>query len=117
MKANIEIFYPGACISVNHYWLRKKGGGFYTNRDAKDWMEGFGWLLLAYSVQTFKAPLKVTVSGRFKDKGNQPDLDNLAKCILDEIEEVTGINDRDMRFHSGEVTYGEPTLFIEIEEG
>ena len=45
------------------------------------------------------------------------DLSNISKCCLDSLEETTGINDRDMRWVDGDVTYGEPMLFIEIKEG
>lgn len=114
MKVKIEIAYSGSIISVNHYKYR---GGVYTKPEAKAFMEELGWLLKPYHLEEWKLPLSVTCSGRFKDRRSQPDLSNLSKVILDAIEETTGINDREMRWHDGEVTYGEePVLFIDIKE-
>ena len=64
-------------------------------------------------------PISVTCSGKFKDKNNTPDLSNLSKCILDAIEELTGINDRNYRWHDGAIVWKkdeEPELLIYIEE-
>ena len=79
-------------------------------------MEELGWNLKSYHIDEWSLPLKVTCSGRFKDLRSTPDLSNLSKVILDAIEDTTGINDRDMRWHDGDITHGEPMLFIEIEE-
>jgi hypothetical protein len=47
----------------------------------------------------------------------RPDLSNLSKCTLDAIEEATGNNDRNMRWHDGVVSYGgKPVLLLTIEE-
>ena len=111
----VEIQYPGAIISVNHY---KWKGGIYTKPEAQAWMDELGWYLKSSHLEDWKLPLTVTCSGRFKDKANQPDLHNLSKCTLDAIEEATGINDRDMRWVDGTVDYGLPAvLWIRIEEG
>ncbi len=107
----VEIEYPGSIISVNHYKF-----GYYTKREVKDWMAELGWSIKQYHIEDWKLPLRVTCDGRFKDKRSQPDLHNLSKVILDAIEETTGINDRDMRWRDGTVKYGEPTLWITIEE-
>ena len=80
-------------------------------------MEDLGWVIKTAHVEDWKLPLQVTCSGRFKDKRSTPDLSNLSKCTLDAIEECTGVNDRDMRWHDGDITYGDdPRLFITIEE-
>ena len=107
----IEIEYPGSVISCNHYKF-----GYYTKREVKDWMEQLGWLIVTSHIEDWKLPLTVRCDGRFKDKRNQPDLSNLSKVILDAIEEATDVNDRDMRWQDGDVSYGEPTLWITIEE-
>ena len=113
-EAVIEISYPGSIISVNHYKFK---GGIYTKPEAKAWQEELGWAVKGLHLEDWKLPLKVTCSGRFKDKANQPDLSNLSKCTLDALEETTGINDRDMRWIDGTVEYGEPpVLWITIEE-
>ena len=113
-KAVIEISYPGAVISCNHY---KYKGGIYTKPEAKAWMDEFGWTVKTLHLDDWKLPLHVTCSARFKNKVCQPDLSNLAKCTLDSIEEVTAINDREMRWHDGTVEYGEPAvLWITIKE-
>jgi len=106
-EATIEIEYPGAVISVNHYKYR---GGIYTRKEAQAWMDELGWLVKGLHLEEWYLPLHVTCSGRFKDKRSQPDLSNLSKVILDAIEETTGMNDRDMRWHDGKVEYGEPPM-------
>ena len=106
----IEIYYPGDAISVNHYKY-----GHYTRREAKEWMELLGWQIKSAHIEDWSLPLQVKCSGRFKDKRSQPDLSNLSKVILDAIQEATGVNDRDMRWQDGDVSYGEPTLWITIQ--
>lgn len=112
MKAMIEMPYIGKELSVNHYKFK-----YYTKQVTKNWMEELGWKLKPFHFEAWKLPLKVTCSGIFKNKRSTPDLSNLSKVILDAIEETTGINDRDMRWHDGIIAIGEPTLFIEIEGG
>ena len=110
----VEMDYPGSVISVNHYKYR---GGIYTKPEAKAFMEELGWKLKAYHIEDWKLPLTVICDGIFKYKRSQPDLSNLSKIILDAIEEVTGINDRDMRWQDGDVSYNdEPRLIITIKE-
>lgn len=116
----VRMPYIGGCLSVNHYKYRTKGGIFpsiYTRKDVKDWMDMLGWLIKSQHIEDWKLPLKVTCDGTFKDKRSQPDLSNLSKVILDAIEETTGVNDRDMRWHDGIVTIDKnPELVITIEE-
>ncbi len=114
MSNHFEITMPyiGKVLSVNHY---KYAGGIYTRPEAKQWMEELGWKVKLLHIEDFELPITVRCSGRFKDKRSVPDLSNLSKVILDAIEEVTGINDRDMRWQDGDITYGEdPELTIEI---
>ena len=107
----VEMDYPGKELSVNHYKNR-----YYTKPETKAWMESLGWLIKSFHIEEWDLPLKVRCDGRFKDKRSQPDLSNLSKVILDAIEETTGVNDRDMRWEDGDVSYGEPTLWITIRE-
>lgn len=109
----IEMPYIGACLSVNHYKYR----GRYTKRETKDWMEELGWKIKPYHLELWQLPLIVKCGGIFRDKRSQPDLSNLSKVILDAIEDTTGINDRDMRWRDGVVSYGvDPKLIILIGE-
>ena len=111
----IEMPYIGKELSVNHYKY-----GYYTKRGVKNWMEELGWLVKIHHIErSWSLPLRVKCSGIFKDKRSQPDLSNLSKVILDAIEEVTGINDRDMRWQDGRVFLrkdANPILVIEISE-
>jgi len=111
-SCKIMMQYIGKELSVNHYkW------GHYTKTATKNWMEELGWEVKPYHIEDWKRPLQVTCSGVFKDKRSQPDLSNLSKVILDAIQEATGVNDRDMRWHDGQVLYGSnPVLMITIEE-
>jgi hypothetical protein len=82
-------------------------------------MEELGWLLKTAHIEDWTMPISVTCSGLFKDKNNTPDLSNLSKCILDGIEELTGINDQNFRWHDGAIWWNkaeEPMLTITVKE-
>lgn len=111
--------YIGSVISVNHYTGRRKDGGVYVKSEAKAWMDELGWVIKTAHIEDWKLPLSVTCSGVFRDKRSTPDLSNLSKCTLDAIEEVTGINDQNMRWHDGTIKLNkgvDPYLIITIEE-
>ena len=114
----IKIYYPGSFISVNHYLGRRKDGGYYVKPECRAWKEELQWLLKLCHLEDYKLPLEVTCSGYFGHWGVAPDLSNLSKVVLDAIEELTGINDKDMRWHDGErlAGYKEPYLLITISE-
>lgn len=114
----IKIRYPGSEISVNHYLGRRKDGGYYVKLECNQWKEEFQWLLKKCRLEEYKLPLEVTCSGYFKDERSAPDLSNLSKVILDSIEELTGINDSNFRWHDGErlAGYKEPYLLITISD-
>lgn len=118
-KDIIQIGYPGNCISVNHYLGRRKGGGYYIKPETTAWKEEFQWLLKRCHLEDYKLPLEVICSGVFKDERSAPDLSNLSKIVLDSIEEVSGINDKFMKWEDGERIIGvkEPFLLITIQEG
>lgn len=108
-------------LSVNHYLGRRKGGRYYVKQEVKEWMEELGWKIKLAHIEDWRLPLQVTCFGMFKDKRSTPDLSNLSKVTLDAIEEVTGINDRDMRWHDGDIKHdktglGVAYLTITIEE-
>ena len=118
-SVTVTIGYPGGVISSNHYLGRRRDGGTYVKPQAKRFMEDLGWLLKTSHIEDWNMPISVTCSGRFKDKNNTPDLSNLSKCILDGIEELTGINDQNYRWHDGDITWSkdeEPELTITVEE-
>lgn len=113
-RAVINISYPGSVISINHY-----KHGWYTKKECRAWMDGLGWMVKEYHIETWLLPITVKVSGVFKDKRSVPDLHNLLKVICDAIEAVTGINDRGYRTETGDAVIDktkEPELTIEIEE-
>jgi len=118
-SVTVRLPYPGDCISGNHYRGRRRDGGEYVKADAQSWMDAIGWLIKKDHIEDWRLPLKVTCSSIFRDKNHAPDLSNLSKCILDAIEAVTNINDRDMRWHDGDRIIdaaAEPELTITIEE-
>ena len=115
-KVNEIVFnmdYIGKVLSVNHF---KYGLTIYTRKEVKTWMEVLGWRIKASHIEEWRLPLKVRCDGIFKNRAAQPDLSNLSKVILDAIEETTGVNDRDMRWEDGDVSYGPPMLWITISE-
>ncbi len=118
MKFSFEMPYIGGVLSVNHYTGRTKDGRVYVKREVRKWMNDLGWLIKTQHIEDWKLPLQVTCDGQFVDARSAPDPSNLSKVILDAIEEVTNINDRDMRWRDGERTIKkgeEPYLRITIE--
>lgn len=115
-EITVEMPYIGGVLSTNRY---KTALGI-TRRQVQNWMDELGWLVKSAHIEDWKLPLTVTCSGQFKDRRSVPDLSNLSKVILDALEDVSGVNDRDMRWRDGyiEIAYDkEPTLFITIEGG
>ena len=115
----IKIHYPNAAISVNHYLGRRKDGGYYVVPECKQWKIGFQWLLKKCRLEEYNLPIEVTCSGYFKDERSAPDLSNLSKVILDAIEELTGINDKNFHWHDGERVVGvkdSPYLLITLTD-
>jgi len=112
----IKIDYIGSVISVNHY---KYAGGRFTRKETKQWMEELGWLIKPLHFEDWTLPLGITCDGVFRDLRSAPDLSNLSKVICDAIEEVTGINDKNFRWHDGERVIDKsksPFLLITIRE-
>ena len=117
-SARIYMDYPGAVISENHAYGRRKGGGTYLKPEAKAWGEKLGWFAKMYHVETWDLPITVRISGTFKDKRSCPDLQNL-KIVWDSIENVTKLNDRDYRTETAEPVIDssvEPQIVVEIRE-
>jgi len=115
----VSIGYPGSVISVNHYTGRRKDGGTYVKAEARAFQVELGWLLKTAHIEDWNMPIHVTCSGLFKDKANTPDLSNLSKVILDGIEELTGVNDQNYRWHDGAIAWKKdeiPMLQITVEE-
>jgi len=106
----VEMDYIGGVLSENHYRGRRRDGGFYVKKETRGWMMDLGWKIKTAHIEDWSLPLKVKVDGRFKNTHRQPDLSNLGTVILNAIEEAIGVNDRDMRWQDGEVSYGEPAL-------
>ena len=61
-------------------------------------------------------PLRIKVSGYFRDGRSVPDLSNLHKVIGDALKVGLGVDDRHFRFEDGEVVTGadEPKIVIEV---
>ena len=110
----IGMGYPGCVISINHSKYR---GGIYTKPEARTFRDTLAWLVKSQHIEGWKLPLTVRCDGVFKNKQNQPDLSNLCTIILNGIEDGSKINDRDMRWQDGDVSYGERAeLIITITE-
>ena len=90
-RAVIIIQYPGAIISENHY-LGRNGVHTYVKSEARDWQNELIYRINAYRID-WKGPLKVHVSGVFKNNREVCDLHNL-KILFDSIQIATGVNDR-----------------------
>jgi len=106
--------YIGKSLSVNSYRIRY--GKIQTTKikpETKLWMSD-----LAERVRGFEhnGGAVVSVFGKFYD-GRVPDLDNLAKVILDAIKVGIGLDDRHIRFISEgyDTGYDKPVLEITLE--
>ena len=106
--------YIGQCLSVNQYRVRI--GSRLTTRirpEVRAWMEDLASRIRGLEGDGFV----VEVFGKFCD-GRVPDMDNLAKAIMDSIKVGTGVDDRYMRFVSRGYSTGwtRPVLEITISE-
>uniref|UniRef100_A0A6H2A4W8 Putative endodeoxyribonuclease n=1 Tax=viral metagenome TaxID=1070528 RepID=A0A6H2A4W8_9ZZZZ len=102
-------------LSVNHY-LIKTSHGFFKRKEVKEWQEQLGWLVKQYHLEDWKMPLHITCNLQQNDNRTR-DLSNFSKVCCDALEEVTGINDSNFRWHDGTITKGEPSqLMLVIKE-
>lgn len=115
-QESIRMSYIGE-LSVNHRLGKRKGGGYYLKPEVVAWNEEFGWLLKRLHLEDWKLPLTVKCDGFFRDERSACDIHNLSK-ITDVIQEVSGINDKYMKWVDGtrEIKKGEPYLLITITE-
>jgi len=106
-------------LSVNHYLGRRKGSGYYVKPSVVRWKEEFGWLLKKLELDTWELPLSITCNATFKDGRSACDLSNLSKVICDTIQSVSGIDDKNFRWHDGkrDIIRGcDPYLLIVVKE-
>jgi len=104
-------------LSCNHYLGRRRDGGYYVKRHVADWKDELGWKLKPHHMEDWKLPLIVRCDIVQADKRTR-DPSNFAKVCLDSIEDTTGINDVNMRWVDGSISYGEyAKLVITIKEG
>lgn len=121
MNREVVIIMPyiGSVLSVNHYLGRGAYGKPYLKKEVVAWKAELGWKIKPYHIEEWALPLTVTCNGVFRDLRSCPDLSNLAKVVLDAIEETTGINDRNMRWQDGNIKIDKeekPHLEIIIEQ-
>jgi len=110
----VEMPYIGKSLSVNYYHLRF--GTRVTTKirpETKLWMEE-----LTKKVRNFEHSGSVIVSvfGKFTD-GRVPDLDNLAKVILDAIKVGINLDDRHIKYRAlgYDTGYARPVLEITLD--
>jgi len=102
-------------LSVNHYLIKAKHGVF-KRKEVKDWQDELGWKVKPAHIEDWKRPLKVTCDLVQNDNRTR-DLSNFSKVILDALQEVSTVNDSEMRWHDGVIFKGfVPRLIITIEE-
>ncbi len=90
--ATIKINYPGSIITENHAFGRN-GKNTYMKPEARDWQNDLIFLLSKCEVKDWKLPLKVKISGVFKNLRESPDTQNM-KIVYDSIKKVIGIDDK-----------------------
>lgn len=78
--------------SVNHMWRRARNGRVYLSEEARTWREQARWYLrTAGVVQALDGPVAVTIIV-FRPR-RRGDIDNIAKAILDALNEVAYLDD------------------------
>ena len=113
-KLAVTMPYIGGVLSVNSYKVRGRSGVATnkTKRVVKLWMSE-----LTERVKGFEhnGSLTVSVFGKFVDE-RVPDLDNLAKVILDSIKVGVGLDDRHIKFvaQGYDTGYSKPVLEITL---
>lgn len=113
----IKMPYPGCVITENHY-LGRNGKASYIKPGAKEWAQDLIFLINRCGIKDWKLPLKITVSGVFKNDRERCDLHNL-KILYDSIQKATGLNDKDYHTETIPGTIDktvEPFILIKIEE-
>jgi len=112
----VTVPYIGGVLSVNAYKVRGRGG-VATNATkpvVRLWMHE-----LTEKVRGFEHNGSLTVSlfGKFVDD-RAPDLDNLAKVILDAVKVGVGLDDKNIKFVSlgYDTGYSRPVLEITLTE-
>jgi hypothetical protein len=113
----IRMPYPGCVITENHY-LGRNGKSSYVKPEAREWQNDLIQLIKNCKVQDWTLPLKITVSGVFKNDRERCDLHNL-KILYDSIQKATGLNDKD--YHTETIPgvidkEQSPHLDIKLEE-
>jgi|SRR3989304_8506011 len=111
-ELKVTMPYIGGVLSVNSYKVRGRSGVATnaTKRVVKLWMSE-----LTEKVKGFEhgGDLVVTLFGKFTD-GRSPDLDNLAKVILDAIKVGIGLDDRYIKFRALGYSVGWERPVLEI---
>jgi Endodeoxyribonuclease RusA len=103
-----KIAYPGSVISENHAFGRN-GKQTFMKPEARDWQNDLIFLLSRCDIKDWQLPIKVKISGVFKNQRESCDLQNL-KIVYDSIQKVIGIDDRN--FH----TETEPPVIDKTQE-
>lgn len=115
MELRVEMPYIGGVLSVNAYKVRGRSGVATnaTRREVKIWM---GQLTEKVKGFQHSGSIIVSVFGKFSD-GRVPDLDNLAKVILDAIKVGVELDDRYMKYRAigFDTGYVKPILVITLE--
>lgn len=116
-SVQVVMYYNPNC-SKNAYKTRDG----YIKSDVRRWMDDLAWMIAAWSRSCgveWKAPIKVLISGTFKDH-RVPDTQNFVDVVADAIQEGLGINDREYSIETippsvdGEV---EPRISITVTQG
>ena len=114
-KIVIEMPYIGGNLSINSYrYSGKKGQSYLIKSSVKGWIVELIKKVEELKSEDLVLPLKVTVNGKFKDRSNEPDLDNLGKVTCDALKVGLGIDDRNFRYRAGTVDYGFTSPYLEI---
>ena len=119
-KIVIEMPYIGGNLSINSYrYSGKKGQSYLIKSSVKGWTVELIKKVEELKSEDLVLPLVVTVNGKFLNRSNEPDLDNLGKSICDALKVGLKTDDKNFRYRAGTVKYGytKPILEVVLEGG
>ena len=119
-RVRVCLPYTGSALSVNHCYVNIGHGRKRYKREVEAWMQlACLEIKSALNEAHWKpsmadTPLRVKVTGHWKDARSACDGSNLAKVVLDTLQRTLGINDKYMLWEDGEASFGNNPAWLEI---
>jgi len=117
-QITVEMEYLPNC-SKNSYRTREG----IIKSDVRRWMDDLAWMVMSWSRSCgieLKPPLKIKISGIFKDERSCPDVHNFVAVIADAVQQGLEINDRHFKIECDTPEINPlkiPRLIITVSQG